>query len=115
MTADSSRPAGRVATIAEVERIADQVARAVSGCPGVARLAAGPVGTYLPHRVVPGVAVRDRSVRVVVVARYGHRLDELAGRVRAAARDAAGGRRVDVVIEDIEVPVDSRAGAAPRG
>jgi uncharacterized alkaline shock family protein YloU len=114
VTAEADRPAGRVATMAEVERIADRVARAVAGCPGVARLAAGPVGTYLPRRVVPGVAVRESSVRVAVVAQYGAFLGEVARRVQAAVRDAAPGRRVDVVIEDIEVPVyASWAGTRP--
>lgn len=116
MTAEADRPAGRVATMADVERIADRAAQAVAGCPGVARLAAGPIGTYLPGRVVPGVAVRESSVRVAVVARYGPALGEIARHVQAAVREVAPGRRVDVVIEDIEVPVErARAGAAARG
>jgi len=119
--ARDAAPGRRVDVVIEdievpVEWIVDRVAKAVAGCPGVARLAAGPVGTYLPHRVVPGVAVGESSVRVAVVAWYGPSLGEVARRVQAAARDAAPGRRVDVMIEDIEVPVDrSRAGTGPRG
>lgn len=116
MTAEADAPAGQVATLADVEQIADRVAKAATGCPGVARLAAGPIATYLPRRVVPGVAVRESSVRVAVVAQYGPSLGEVSRRVQAAARDAAPGRRIDVVIEDIEVPVDrARTGAGPRG
>lgn len=104
MTEGPDRLASRVVAVAEAERIASQVAAATSGCPGVARLASGPVGTYLPGRVVTGVAVRDSSVRVAVVARYGPALREIAQQVRAAAAPLAPGRRVDVAFEDIEVP-----------
>lgn len=115
MTADAEQRAGRVVAVAEAERVADQVAAAVADCPGVARLAPGPIATYLPGRVVTGVAVRESSVRVAVVARYGPALREVTRQVRAAARQAAPGRRVDVAIEDIEVPADREAaGVAPE-
>ena len=90
--------------VEELARLADGVASAVIGCSGVAGLWQGPVATYLPHRTVPGVALRDGEVSVSVVARYGHRLTEVADEVRAAVRRAAPGRRVDVHIEDIEIP-----------
>lgn len=116
MTADADRPAHRVVAVAEAERIANQVAAAAVGCPGVARLAPGPIATYLPGRVVTGVAVRDSSVRVAVVARYGPALPEVARQVRVAAAQVAPDRRVDVVFEDIEVPAaGAEDGAAPQG
>jgi hypothetical protein len=87
-----------------VARLADAIAAAVRGCSAVARLAAGPVATYLPGRRVPGVAVRGDEVRVVVVARYGPPLPRVAADVRAAVRQVDPGLRVEVVIEDIDLP-----------
>jgi hypothetical protein len=83
---------------------ADRVANAVSSMPTIAALSGGPsggVGTYLPGRVVLGVRVTGQKVEVHVTARYGCRLTEVAAAVRAAAVPAAGGRPVDVVIEDL--------------
>jgi hypothetical protein len=94
---------------AEAERLADQVAAAVTGCPSVVRLAEGPVATYLPGRAVRGVALREGEVRVAVVAAYGPPLTDIAEQVRAAVRRAAPGLRVDVMIEDIDLP-DDRTG-----
>lgn len=81
--------------------VADAIAAAVTACPGVAGLAAGPVATYLPGRIVAGVAVRDGALQVAVIARYGQPLAETAEQVRAAASRVAPGRRVDVAVEDI--------------
>jgi uncharacterized alkaline shock family protein YloU len=87
----------------QVERLADAVAAAVQGCSAVARLVAGPVATYLPGRLVRGVAVRGGEVRVAVVARYGPPLPRVAADVRAAVRQVDPGLRVEVMIEDIDL------------
>ncbi|HZB30954.1 MAG TPA: hypothetical protein VE465_12395 [Streptosporangiaceae bacterium] len=87
-----------------MERLADAVAAAVRGCSAVARLAAGPVATYLPGRLVRGVAVRGDDVRVAVVARYGPPLPQVAADVHAAVRRVDPGLRVQVMIEDIDLP-----------
>ena len=84
--------------------LADRIAAAVAGCPAVAALADGPVGTYLPGRTVPGVAVRDGLVVVAVVALLGRPLAETAGQVRAAVAGVAPGLAVDVYIDDIQLP-----------
>lgn len=84
--------------------LADRVAAAVAGCPAVARLADGPVATYLPGRTVPGVAVREGAVRIAVVAAYGTPLDETVRQVREAAAHEAPGLRIDVTVEDIALP-----------
>lgn len=84
--------------------LADRIAGAVGGCPLVARLADGPIATYLSDRVVRGVAVREGEVRIAVVAVYGPRLDEVVQQVRAAAGRWAPGLRIDVRIEDIALP-----------
>jgi hypothetical protein len=83
---------------------ADRVALAVGSVSAVAALSGGPsggAGTYLPGRVIPGVRVTGPRVEVHVTARYGYRLADVAAAVRAAAVPAAGGRPVDVVIEDL--------------
>jgi uncharacterized alkaline shock family protein YloU len=98
---NSDAPARR--DISETERLADRVAAAVSQVRGVARLMPGPIATYLPGRTVQGVAVRDGTVVVSVVARYGESLPEVADRVRAASRRAAPDLKVDVLIDDVEV------------
>ncbi|MDL4818551.1 hypothetical protein [Actinomadura opuntiae] len=84
--------------------LADAVAAAVVACPEVARLATGPEATYLPGRVVHGVSVDGPCVRVAVIVRYGRPLAGIAERVRAAAEGAAPGRRVEVAIDDIDLP-----------
>jgi hypothetical protein len=99
--AQQARPAP---ALDEVERLADRVAAAVRECSTIARLAAGPVATHLPGRLVRGVAVRGGEVKVAVVARYGPPLPRVAADVRAAARQVDPGLRVEVLIEDIELP-----------
>lgn len=84
--------------------LAEGIAEAVAGCPLVARLADGPTATYLPGRVVRGVAVREGEVRIAVVAVYGAPLAEVARQVRAAAEARAPGLRIDVGIEDVALP-----------
>ncbi len=83
-------------------RLADRIARAVTGVPGVVRLSRGPLGTFLADRTVPGVALRDGTVQVSVVGRHGVPLVELAEAVRGEVRKAAPGLAVDVMIDDIE-------------
>jgi uncharacterized alkaline shock family protein YloU len=95
----------------QVERLADAVATAVRRCSAVARLAAGPVATYLPGRLVRGVAVRGGDVTVAVVARYGPPLPRVAAEVRTAVREIDPGLRVEVMIEDVDLPA---AGTSPR-
>lgn len=89
----------------EAGQLADRVAVAAAGCPGVAALADGPVATYLPGRTVTGVAVRDTEVQIAVIARYGPPLAEVADQVRAALEPLAPGLRVDVHIDDIALPI----------
>ncbi|WP_239137009.1 hypothetical protein [Sphaerisporangium rufum] len=90
---------------------ADRIAAAVTGCPDVAGLARGPLATYLAGRTVPGVAVRDDAIEVAVVARYGRPLAEIAEQVRAAVAPLAGGRPVDVRVDDISMPGDGGTAA----
>lgn len=81
--------------------LADQVAAAVVGCPGVAGLVSGPIATYLAGRTVAGVALREREIEVAISAIYGTPLHPLADRVRAAVWRFAPGYRVDVLVEDV--------------
>jgi hypothetical protein len=79
------------------------VAAAVSGCPDVVRLHDGPVGTYLPGRVVSGVAVRNGSVVVAVTVTADRPLADTAREIRSRVARVVPGRPVDVLIEDIDV------------
>ncbi|MCO5995447.1 hypothetical protein [Actinoallomurus rhizosphaericola] len=89
---------------AEAGRLADRIRKAVTGCASVARLAEGPVATYLPGRAVQGVAVGEGEVRIAVVAVYDRPLAEVADQVRRAARSVVPEWRIDVAIDDIEIP-----------
>ena len=112
---DAARPARSAVSTHqgqdEVGRLADAVAAAVQECSAVARLAVGPLATFVPGRLIRGVAVRGREVRVAVVARYGPPLPRVAAEVRAAVLRVDPGLRVEVMIEDIDLPT-SRTRAA---
>ncbi len=108
------------ATIGRRDAIVDgvdveAVVAAVRACPDVVGLTAGWPGgrtTYLPGRQVEGVAVDADAVVVQVRARWGVTARALADEVRAAVAPLTAGRRVDVVIADLEEPTP--AGPAVR-
>jgi hypothetical protein len=87
---------------------AERVAQAVERVPTVARLSGGSVGvevaTYLPGRRVRGVRVAEGTVEIHVVARWPAVLPEVGDAVRSAAAPLVGGRAVEVVIDDLDVP-----------
>ena len=98
-------PAGAVPGVALYDVDPDVLAALVLACPAVAGLSGGPFGaaaTYLPGRTVPGVRISPDNVEVHVVARYGPTVGELAGQVRAALAGVVLGRRVDIVVEDLD-------------
>lgn len=82
---------------------AGSIAAAAASTPVVARLSAGAfgAGTYLPGRRVTGVETDEEVVRVHVVGVYGYTISEIAAGVREAVTPVAGGRRIDVAIEDL--------------
>ncbi|MCA1847025.1 MAG: hypothetical protein LC792_28305 [Actinobacteria bacterium] len=85
----------------------DLIAEQVAACRSVARMSPGPFGevaTYLPGRRVPGVRIGDGRVEVHVVACWGVRVPDLAAEVRAVLGRVAGGRPVDVHVDDVDVP-----------
>ena len=82
--------------------------RLVLSCPAVAAMhggLTGEVATYLPGRRVIGVRVLAEVVEVHVVSRWPIPATEVAAQVWAMTIPAAGGRRVDVVIGDVLLPV----------
>jgi hypothetical protein len=87
---------------------AERVAAAVEKVPTVARLSSGSTGaeiaTYLPGRRVRGVRVDEETVEVHVVARWPAVLPEVGDAVRSAAGPLVGGRAIEVVIDDLDVP-----------
>ncbi len=84
------------------------IAAAVAGCPAVAALSAGATGdvaTYLPGRRIVGVRRAPGGVAVHVVAWFGPTMAEVAGQVRSAVTAVAPEcERIDVVIDDLELP-----------
>ena len=94
--------------------VADRIAAAVAACPLVAALADGPVATYLPGRIVPGVAIREQVVVIAVIACYGP-LADVGCQVRAAASSVEPGFAIEVRIEDLQLPGDSQLADTRRG
>ena len=87
--------------------------RLVLSCPGVAAMhggVAGEAATYLPGRRVTGVRILPDSVELHVTSHWPVPARELAAQVWARTGPAVGGRRVDIVIGDVLLPV---AGAGP--
>lgn len=96
----------------------DLIAAAVLACPTVAGLSggiAGEVATYLPGRRVTGLRIDDATVTVHVVGRYGPTMTEISNQVTRAVTVLAGGRRVGVVIEDLQLDGDDGTEAVPPG
>jgi len=93
--------------VTSVDLDVDAMARSVEACPAVASLSSGPAGlavSYLPGKRVEGVRVTDEVVEVHVVARWGVTVQLVDREVRHAVARMTGGRRLDVVIEDVDVP-----------
>jgi hypothetical protein len=85
----------------------EAVAAAVRGCAGVSRLDGGRFGevaSYLPGRQVPGVIVRQQAVLIRVRARWGLQVADLLSQITAAVTPITRGRRVQVVVGDIDDP-----------
>jgi hypothetical protein len=85
----------------------EAVAAAVQGCAGVSGLDSGQFGevaSYLPGRQVPGVIVRPQSVLIRVRARWGLQVADLLSQITAAVTPITRGRRVQVIVGDIDDP-----------
>ncbi|MGI5240157.1 hypothetical protein [Dactylosporangium sp. CA-139066] len=109
----TTAPAAPSAVVNGVDVVA--VAAAVTACPAVAGLHAGPRGgpaTYLPGQQVDGVRVGPHSVQIAIRARWGVPVGEVAAQIRHALRALAPDRRVDVVIADLTDPPPAPAGPA---
>ncbi len=111
----SSTPATGVHVPADVEAAVqpalvdgvdvDAVARAVRACAGVADLYSGrfgEIGSYLPGRRIGGVQVDDAAVTVHIRARWGYGVRDLFAQIDAVTTTLRHGRRVDVVVDDID-------------
>lgn len=85
----------------------DAVAAAVTACAGVAGLYAGrfaEIGTYLPGRRVPGVQVDGGTVTLHVRSRWGVPAEQLLHQITAVTAPMTAGRKVHVVLADIDDP-----------
>src|SRR6476620_10265325 len=83
----------------------DAVAAAVRTVPGVSELGSsspGAVATYLPGRRVLGIRVEPELLTLEVKAHWGVSADQLFSSIRRAVSPLADGRRIHIVITDIE-------------
>ena len=89
--------------------LAQRIAERVGAVRGVARLSGGGVGaaaTYAPGRRIAGVRMRDGSIEVHIVAAGSvASLPTIAAAVRDAVTPLAGGLRVDVFVNDVDLDV----------
>ena len=98
----------------------DRIVEVARSVPGVVEMTGGPLGsasTYLPGRRVPGVRLAEDLVAVHLVVTLDRPLHEVANDVRHALSAALGGRRIDVVIEDVVqevLPAPAAATAFPE-
>ncbi|MCP3016297.1 hypothetical protein NGM33_23490 [Nocardiopsis dassonvillei] len=84
--------------------VARRLVREAERFPDVVELSSGGFGTLttpVPGGRVLGVAVRDDSVEVGVVLRFGRPLPEIAAELRRGLTPVAGGRTVHVSVEDV--------------
>lgn len=89
--------------------LADSVAAAVLLVPGVSRLHPGMFGevaTYLPHRRVIGVQIRDDITAIHVVLDWGYDIADATDRIRSATAPLVG-TPVDITVQDLAEPTDS--------
>ena len=91
--------------------LAHQIKQATLETQGVATISAGrlaEVATRWVGEKVVGVAVDETSVEVHVVARYpsGFPIADLAERLRDNVEPLAGGRRLDVIVDDLVMAAD---------
>ena len=99
-------PGSSVAAVIDGVNV-DAVAAAVQACPGVSGLDGGRFGevaSYLPGRRVQGVAVRKDSVTAQVRTRWAVSAADLLSQITAVLTPLIGGRRVEVVVADIDDP-----------
>ncbi|GAB3547108.1 hypothetical protein J2S53_003080 [Actinopolyspora lacussalsi] len=107
MSVDPACRRGEAPSGQNVDRRVAAIAAAVAACPLVARPHSGRYGqvaTYLPGRRVPGVRLTDTELVIHVAARYPATMTAVAGQVRDAVADLAGGLPVAVAIDDLELP-----------
>ena len=109
------------APLVERVAVAQAVAAAVAGVPGVARLSGGAgieAATLYPGGKVTGVKVADHRVAVHLVASQLP-LPALVGEVRAAARAALASlgfeHSIDVVVESLDLDQLPPAASAGEG
>ena len=96
----------------------DAVAAVVASCPGVSALDGGRFGevaSYLPGRVVAGVAVDGGRLRVQVRSAWDVPVTDLAAQITAALVPLAGSRPVDVAVADIDDPPAAEAAGGAAG
>ena len=87
----------------------------MTACPGVSALFGGrgdTIASYLPGRRVPGVEVPPTAVTIHVRSRWGVSAPQLLAQIAAAVSPLRHGKRLQVVVADIDDP-DPPAQPAP--
>lgn len=88
-------------------------AQEVGGVAGLSSGSFGTVATPLPGGWIEGVALREDSVQVGVIVRYGHPIPGVAERLHEALEPLVPGRAVHVSVEDIVPEQDSGVRRSP--
>lgn len=88
--------------VALARRVREQ-ALAVEGVAALGRGRSVEAATYWVDSKILGVAVRPDTLEVHIVARYpeGFPLTALSGRMRERLSPLAGGRLIDIVVDDV--------------
>jgi hypothetical protein len=106
-----------VTSVALIDGInVDAVAAAVTACPGVSGLFGGrgdAIASYLPGRRVPGVEVQPFTVTIHVRGRWGVSASQLLAEIAAAVSPLLLGKRLQVVVADIDDPDPAVGPALP--
>jgi hypothetical protein len=102
---------GPEAELALAKRVREAVLE-IEGVAGIGEGRLAEVATRWLGEKVLGVVVRAESIEVHVVAYYpgGFPAGDLADRVRAKVEPLAGGRRLDVVVDDLIVADEDAPG-----
>jgi hypothetical protein len=105
VTAPTAGPAARP----DPDRLAEQVAAAVTAHPAVAGLHGGMFGavaTYLPGRRLVGVRIGDGTepVEVAVVLRLDRPIPDVVRALRRQVSTMCGGAAVDITVGDVALP-----------
>ncbi len=97
-----------MAELLQLARAATEAALATEGVHSMGRGRFAEAATYEGSEKVSGVVVGPEELEIHIVARYPlpKPIPEIAGEIMERVAPQAGGRRTNVVVEDLEVAED---------